>query len=104
MTKFTNFLGTTINEYKAVILDKKIIDTINFRKYSEFEVKELSNATYPPSEKVYLKYIEIVNTLAKQMKCKPQQVELFLFSFLGKIYLNYKVNNVMILIKCFNSY
>ena len=79
MTKFTNFLNTTINGNKAVILDDRIIEAIN--KDCFIELEHLKGISISNGIKRYPEYLETINQLAKQIESEPEQIELFLFMF-----------------------
>lgn len=79
MSKFTNFLNTTIDGNKAVILDNRIRETINKGSFIEFD--HLKGIRIDNAIKRYPIYLETINQLAKQMKLEPEQIELFLFMF-----------------------
>jgi hypothetical protein len=79
MSKFTHFLNTTINGHRAVILDIQIIESI---RNSDFEeLKPLQNITYEKGLKFYPDYIELIDSLSKQLECSHDQLEMFLFTF-----------------------
>lgn len=79
ITKFTHFLGTTIDGKKAVILDNQIIEAINTNRFEEF--KTLQGITYLNAPNKYVQYITIIDELSKSMKVFPDQIEIFLFTF-----------------------
>lgn len=79
MTKFTNFLNTTIKNNSMVILDNRIIEVINSKRFTEF--REFDKITYSNAPNKYLDYIEKVNQLARDMNTKPENIEMFLFTF-----------------------
>ena len=79
MSKFTNFLNTTINGHKAVILDLQIINTINKGTFDEFN--SLKKITYVNALNKYEQYISIVAELANLTNAKPDQIENFIFLF-----------------------
>ena len=62
-------------------MDRKIIDIIRNEIFEDFT--ELKNAKiyYDNASKHYLKYLELMNTIAKELKVKPDQLEMFLFMF-----------------------
>ncbi|MCG2420098.1 hypothetical protein K8089_13795 [Aequorivita sp. F47161] len=79
MTKFTNFLNTTINGNKAVILDLQIISAINRGVFEEF--KNLERINYDNAIKYYPEYLSIIGTISKKINSTPDQIENFLFLF-----------------------
>ena len=79
MSKFTQFLDTTINGDKAVILDIQILNVIRSGRFEEFE--DLKGVGYSNAIKRYPQYIEKVNRLAQLTNTVPDQIELFLFTF-----------------------
>lgn len=79
MSKFTNFLNTTINGHKAVILDLQIINSINKGTFEEFNT--LRKITYANALNKYEDYISIIEELSQKTKAKPDQIENFIFLF-----------------------
>jgi len=79
MTKFTHFLNTTIDGYKAVILDIQIIEAINAGRFEDFN--HLKGLTYDNAINFYPEYLKAVSDLSKSINAEPDQVELFLFTF-----------------------
>lgn len=79
MSKFTNFLNTTINSHKAVILDLQIINAINRGTFEEFN--SLKKITYVNALNKYEDYISIIDELSHKTKAKPDQIENFIFLF-----------------------
>ena len=79
MTKFTTFLNTKIEGSYSIILDLRIIDVINLRKFEE--LNELTGIKYYNAINYYYSFLNIVNQLAVELKVDPNQIELFLFTF-----------------------
>jgi len=79
ITKFAYFLNTTVNGFKTVILDDKIAETINSKRFEEFN--DFENLTRLSVPRNYCKYIETIAKLSQQMNVEPDQIEMFLFSF-----------------------
>ena len=79
MSKFTNFLNTTINGSRAVILDLQIINAINRGTFEEFN--SLQKITYVNALNKYEQYISIIEELAEKTNAKPDQIENFIFLF-----------------------
>lgn len=79
ITKFTHFLNTTIDGNKAVILDIQIMEAINTGRFEDFN--HLKGITYDNAPKLYPEYLITINELSKAIGAKPDQIEMFLFSF-----------------------
>lgn len=79
MTKFTNFLNTRINGNRSVILDLQIINVLNLDRFEE--LSSLKGIRYDNAIRMYDEYLTIINELSKELKIKPDQIELFLFTF-----------------------
>ncbi|MFC4892358.1 hypothetical protein ACFPDQ_04775 [Pseudofrancisella aestuarii] len=79
ITKFTQFLSTTINGNRAIILDDQIISAINSSRFKDFE--NLSSINYDNAIKNYDEYIQIVSKISDKIKADPDQIEMFLFVF-----------------------
>lgn len=79
ITKFAYFLNTEIDGNKVVILDQRIIDTINSGRFEELD--ELKGIKYDKTRKQFSRYLQIINELSKSMNVEPDQIEIFLFTF-----------------------
>lgn len=79
MSKFAHFLNTKIEGHKALILDNRIMTTINKGSFTELD--HLKKIRIDNAIKKYPLYLETINQLANQMKLDPDQIELFLFMF-----------------------
>lgn len=79
MTKFTQFLNTTIDGNKAVIIDNQIIEVINTERFEEFN--HLKGISYGNALKNYQEYLNTVNKLSNNINVEPEQIEIFLFMF-----------------------
>lgn len=79
MTKFIYFLKAEINGYRALIIDRQIINVINNERFEDF--KSISNIKYENAIKHYAEYLKIINFLAKDIDVQPDKIELFLFTF-----------------------
>lgn len=79
ITKFAYFLNTEINGNRVVILDQRIIDTINSGRFEE--LTELKGIKYDKTRKQFSRYLQIINDLSKTMNVEPDQIEIFLFTF-----------------------
>lgn len=79
LTKFTNFLNTRINGYKAIILDNQIIEAINTGRFEE--LNSLVGISINNAQKKYIDYLKLIDQIANITHSQPEQVELFLFIF-----------------------
>ena len=79
LTKFTQFLDTTIGGYRAMILDRQIIETIRVNKFEAFS--SLKGIRYENALKYYPDYIRIIDQLALDLDTSHDQIEMFLFMF-----------------------
>ncbi len=79
ITKFAYFLNTEIDGNKVVILDQRIIDTINSGRFEELD--ELKGIKYDKTRKQFSRYLQTINELSKSMNVEPDQIEIFLFTF-----------------------
>ncbi len=79
ITKFAYFLNTEIDGNKVVILDQRIIDTINSGRFEELD--ELKGIKYDKTRKQFCRYLQTINELSKSMNVEPDQIEIFLFTF-----------------------
>ncbi|OFX52730.1 MAG: hypothetical protein A2046_05495 [Bacteroidetes bacterium GWA2_30_7] len=82
MTKFLYFLNVKVNNIQTLILDQKIIDTLNANRFDEF--KDLKDIKYETVLNKYEDYLKIMNDVSVNINCKPDELEMFLFTF-GKI-------------------
>jgi hypothetical protein len=79
MSKFTQFLNTTINSNTAVILDMQIIGAINTGRFEE--LNPLVGISYDNAINKYEQYIDIIEDLSSSMNIESQKIEMFLFMF-----------------------
>lgn len=79
MTKFTYFLGTKICGFESLILDRVIINTIKRSRFSDFD--QISNINENRPIDTYEDYIKLMHQISKRINCRPDQLEMFLFTF-----------------------
>lgn len=79
MSKFLYFLNTKIDGHKALILDDQIIRILKDKRIKE--LSDLSHLSRHNAVNKYSEYLNKINDLSKQLKCEPDQIEIFLFSF-----------------------
>lgn len=75
-SKFLYFFNVKINSIKCQIFDKKIVESLNKKQFSE-----LIGNTWKQNIDDYCKYIELAEDLANKINSDPEQVELFMFYF-----------------------
>ena len=81
ITKFTHFLNTRIEGFRALILDARIIEVINSGRFEE--LNSLKGININNALRKYVDYIHIIDMISKDTNSQPDQVEMFLFT-LGK--------------------
>lgn len=79
LSKFTNFLGTTVGGNKALILDLQIIATLKVGPFEEFEL--LRKLTYDNAPRRYSEYCSHMTQWANELETEPEKLEMFLFTF-----------------------
>jgi thermostable 8-oxoguanine DNA glycosylase len=79
MSKFIYFLNSKIENQKALILDQRIMDTINSGKYEE--LSSLKGIRSDNATSKYLKYLTIINNLKSELAIEADKIEMFLFIF-----------------------
>lgn len=79
LTKVLYFFGFSIEGFRCLILDSRIIDVINGNKYSELNV--LGKYSEFNKSKKYLDYLRVMKEVADNSTFSVDQLELFLFVF-----------------------
>ncbi len=84
-TKFLYFLNAEVEGYKALILDNPIMQALSKSPFKQlrFENLRIDNA---PSH--YVKYLQRVTELAKELETQPENIEMFLFLFYNRLKVN----------------
>jgi len=78
-SKLLYFFGSSIESRPALILDKRIIETIN--KGVFFEFSELGKIRYTNAVKKYPDYLRFMDLLATGLSVQHGGLEMFLFEF-----------------------
>jgi hypothetical protein len=78
ITKLAYFFNRSFEGNKALILDQKIIDVCASGHWAELQ---LPNLRYDNADTHYLGYLRLMDGVARTLKCRPDQVECFLFLF-----------------------
>lgn len=75
-SKFLYFFNVSIDSKKCQIFDIKIKDSLNHKQFLELQDK-----TWKQNTSDYIEYISLLDDLSKKMKVRPDQIELFLFTY-----------------------
>lgn len=98
MSKFLHLLEIKIENYEAIILDDRIINILNENEFDELQnLKNISREYSLRKVKAktnYLEYLKNLNTLAKKLDTKSENIEMFLFFFWKKFILIIHKKNV----------
>jgi hypothetical protein len=78
-TKLLYFMGTTIQSYKALILDSVVISVLQSSKFAELALLSKISSNNPSPR--YVDYLAIMNTQATNLGTDPGKLEMFLHTF-----------------------
>lgn len=78
-TKFLYFINAKVNSFPCVILDKRIIDSINKSFLSGFYT--LKGINTGNAEKRYPDFLQLIDDFSKKYSASHGQVEMFIFEF-----------------------
>lgn len=78
-SKLLYFHNIKIENKKSLILDERIIKTINKSIFSEFE--DLKGINYSNAPAKYTKYLSIMETISHKLSIDSEKLEMFLFTF-----------------------
>lgn len=81
LSKFLYFLRLKIDSLTALILDQRVISTLNSGKYSDSEIEKFGSLKYKNAIDFYLDYLSFTHKLANQINAEVDQIEIFLFEF-----------------------
>jgi hypothetical protein len=79
VSKFLYFLGYSLDGNTCLILDRRIIEVINRKIFSELSA--FGKIHEQNKNEFYCSYLQKIHELAKAEGFKPDQLELFLFQF-----------------------
>lgn len=79
LSKLLYFFNTSVEGYKSIIMDARIISVLKQRKFTEFQ--SLSSIREHNKEQIYPKYLKLCTQLSKMNGYEADQLELFLFIF-----------------------
>ena len=90
MSKFLHLLEIKVENYEAIILDDRIINILNENEFDELQnLKNISREYSLRKVKAktnFLEYLKNLNTLAKKLDTKSENIEMFLFFFGKNLY------------------
>ena len=90
LSKFLHLLEIKVENYEAIILDDRIINILNENEFDELQnLKNISREYSLRKVKAktnYLEYLKNLNTLAKKLDTKSENIEMFLFFFGKNLY------------------
>jgi len=81
LTKFLYFLRLTVESYRALILDQRVISTINSHKFCDKGIEKFKKLRYENAVDNYVEYLAYAHEIADQLHVKPDQVEMFLYEY-----------------------
>lgn len=80
ISKLLYFFEIKINGHQCQILDLRLIDALSSKGFSQYD--DLLPITYGiVAEKKYPQFLEITTKIANDIGCKPENIEMFLFTF-----------------------
>lgn len=79
LSKFLYFFGFSLEGYRCLIFDSRIIEVLNADTFVELEMKE--KITEWNKNDLYLDYLKMMDKVSVNNKCSVDQLELFLFQF-----------------------
>ena len=81
LTKFLYFMRLSIDSYRTLILDLRVISALNSGKYGDPGIETFKSLGYSNALKYYIDYLAFSHQLAKELQAEPDQVEMFLFEY-----------------------
>jgi excisionase family DNA binding protein len=79
LSKFLYFFGFTLEGYRCLILDSRIIEVLNAGTFVDLKTgKTISEWN---KFDCYIDYLQTMETVSKRNRCSVDQLELFLFQF-----------------------
>lgn len=78
-TKFLYFMGVKVENHPALILDRRIIDTLQREIF--IELVPISNISTYNASSNYSLYLRTIDLLSQEMDTEGDKIEMFLFEF-----------------------
>lgn len=79
ITKLAYFFNKKFESKQSLIIDSRVIQVLNSSRWEELSMPGI---TYDNAHKHYLEYLTKCDGIAREMKCRADQIEFFLF-FMG---------------------
>lgn len=81
LSKILYFRKIMIQSYKALILDRRVINALNSGRFEDSGIEVFQKLRYDNATMYYPKYLEFAHSLARQMDTEADRVEMFLFEY-----------------------
>lgn len=81
ISKLLYFKKILIDGFNALILDQKVINSLNIKEYKDEGIEKIEKINYDNAIKHYYEYLRFLNRIANKINAKPDQIEMFLFEF-----------------------
>ena len=78
-TKLLNFMSVRVGQFQALILDERIISVLKQCVFEE--LKPLRGLTTYSAVRLYPKYLELMDSLSRELRVPAENLEYFLFEF-----------------------
>jgi hypothetical protein len=81
LSKILYFKRINVESIPALILDLRVISTLNSSRFKDFGIDQFKNLRYDNAVQNYISYLDFIHTLADHIKTDADRVEMFLFEF-----------------------
>lgn len=81
LSKILYFKRVNVESMPSLILDLRVINTLNSRRFEDFGIEQFNNLRYDNAVQNFVGYLEFMHRLAGQIKTEADRVEMFLFEF-----------------------
>jgi hypothetical protein len=81
LSKILYFMKIKVESYSALILDRRVINALSSGRFNDNDIDKFENMNFSNAIKYYVKYLDFIDNLARQMKTEVDRVEMFLFEF-----------------------
>ena len=81
LSKILYFMNIKVESYSSLILDRRVINTLNSGRFEDSGIEKFKNLKYENAIKNYGNYLKFMHSLAEKMKTETDRVEMFLYKF-----------------------